>query len=350
MNKQYYTTVLNNKYLSSKIFNIIHEIQKDRYSLKYDDIVDIGWMFRHGHIGLAREKIKNNNSNNTDRQQLYIDPKDLFTIVANTDTELFIHLFEQHKHSAVQYYEPFFYMSNHIKNVEVVKYLYEHGFARDVSKSFNLAEIDYKVLKYYLENGWLKPTLYMITSYAWELHNRSKSARTDLKEIIALMIKNLDKNEKVLPGSNHIISLLLSCPVPGLIETLTPYFAPMLNCISFNVRYSYQQALDTIKEREDFLVNANVDTKSHASQTIYHFKAKMAKLHLLPLILLIGKRGDEFFTAWNALSGRIRVINNRIYYHTQKNFAKKMKDHKVVSSRDVKDITTYISSIAMIEL
>ncbi|KAF2073284.1 hypothetical protein CYY_005413 [Polysphondylium violaceum] len=350
MNKEYYTAVFDNKYLSKKIFSIIHEIQKDRYSLNYDDIVDIGWMFRHGHIGLAREKIKNNNSNNTDRQQLYIDPKDLFTIVANTDTELFIHLFEQHKYSAVLYYELILSSKKHIKNVEVVKYLYEHGFARDVTKSFSLAEIDYEVLKYYLENGWLKPTLTMFITYAFYLNNGSKSARSDLKEIIALMIKYVDdKNELILRGtSRQAISLLLLSPIPGLIESLAPYLDQTLKDKTFNEGLTFQQALDTIKEREDFLVSANVDPNSPASQTIYHFKAKMAKLHLLPLNLLVGKRGDEFFTAWNALSGRIRVINNRIYYHTQKNFAKKMKDQNVPSCRDVEDITIHIADIAAI--
>ncbi|KAF2068199.1 hypothetical protein CYY_010476 [Polysphondylium violaceum] len=127
---KYYRCVFSNLYISTKIFTHVHQIQLNDYSLKYNDIVDAGWMYRNGHIELLKEKINNTNI------KLYVCNKELFSLIANAETCLFIALFERTKNSALgdldnkSAYDDF--LSN-IHNKEVLMYLHKEGHLR----SFN---------------------------------------------------------------------------------------------------------------------------------------------------------------------------------------------------------------------
>ncbi|KAF2073280.1 hypothetical protein CYY_005409 [Polysphondylium violaceum] len=108
-----YRAVFTNIYLATKIYNTVHQIQIDRFPLKYHDIIDVGWMLKYGHVGLVREKIKRN-------EYLY------------------------NKYYALEYYDKGFdVVFEKLVNVDVVKYLFENGYARDLT-----------ILDYINKNNW----------------------------------------------------------------------------------------------------------------------------------------------------------------------------------------------------
>ncbi|KAF2072241.1 hypothetical protein CYY_006441 [Polysphondylium violaceum] len=114
-----YRLVFGNKFLASHIFNIVHQLQINKYPLKYNDIVDVGWMIKYGHVGLAKEKIN-------DHSHLYVSHEDLFSIVANTDTKMFIYLFEKYKYYALQYIDNG--RKSLKENQQVIEYLLNNGY------------------------------------------------------------------------------------------------------------------------------------------------------------------------------------------------------------------------------
>ncbi|KAF2070335.1 hypothetical protein CYY_008352 [Polysphondylium violaceum] len=124
-----YREVFSNRYLTTYIFNKVREIQRDRYPQKYNDIVDVGWMLKYGHVGLAKEKIKN-------KEYTYVEPQDLFSIVANTDTQIFVYMFEKYKYYALRYcgLTKLKEIIGQLKNQQVILYLFENGYARETEK------------------------------------------------------------------------------------------------------------------------------------------------------------------------------------------------------------------------
>ncbi|KAF2078122.1 hypothetical protein CYY_000593 [Polysphondylium violaceum] len=52
-----YRSIFRNVYLSKQIFTHVSVIQQDDNSLKYDDIIEVEWMAKYGHIGLLSDKL-----------------------------------------------------------------------------------------------------------------------------------------------------------------------------------------------------------------------------------------------------------------------------------------------------
>ncbi|KAF2073278.1 hypothetical protein CYY_005407 [Polysphondylium violaceum] len=162
MNINIYRAVFSNVYLSKKIYQTISDRQKPYISLKYDDIFDIGWMIKNGHVGLAREKINNSKcdgyNRNSSIKQLYLNPEDLFTTPSFQDNDLLISLFEKYK----------FHMDpcglycldeekkeKQFKNKVILKYLYDHGYGVDL-RELHINRMDIDIVRYLLEIGWLQ--------------------------------------------------------------------------------------------------------------------------------------------------------------------------------------------------
>ncbi|KAF2070211.1 hypothetical protein CYY_008472 [Polysphondylium violaceum] len=123
MKSEFYQQVFHNLFLSTKIFHQVREIQRDRNGLRYDDIVDVGWMISYGHVGLAKEKINNRDI------QVFVDMEDLFGVVADSDdTEMFISLFERFRVYANQYLFDNYVSIGKIKNTKVIAYLVENKY------------------------------------------------------------------------------------------------------------------------------------------------------------------------------------------------------------------------------
>ncbi|KAF2070661.1 hypothetical protein CYY_008024 [Polysphondylium violaceum] len=334
---QYYQQIFNHKYLSTQIFKHVHQIQCNHYSLKYDEIVDIGWMHKYNHKGLLKEKLNNSNNSNNN---LYIKPKYLFTAIANNDTELFISLFERYKYLTLDYY---LFHSDEIlsilNNIEVVKYLFQRGYARQVYE-IKIDKVDRDIIFFYIDNKWLKPTISIFSQYIRELEQENQTARTDLQDSIQLIVKHLEN-----PNLNHLdFFKLVRYPIPSLIQQLLPLLQQKYHQESLEIESSQLKILiDNIQSQEDELVR----TKESNSVAVVAAKADLFKLMkegLLvdPLISVwcewVVKGDEEFFGLWNRLSKRLRVSSNHIYFNTTTDIDASTSDCQLRRDSSVLDI------------
>ncbi|KAF2072151.1 hypothetical protein CYY_006527 [Polysphondylium violaceum] len=168
MNKDLYQSVFGNIFLSTKVYDHVHQSHADKYPLRYDDIVDVGWMIKYGHVGLLREKIKNNS-------HLYVKPKDLFSIVAKKDTQIFIYLFERYKYYALSSYDVLMkWMLQTMVNNDVIKYLFQNGYAREIDDE-TVSLLDSDLVAWLLEFGHIEPSQQVVNELA--LNRRAKETR-----------------------------------------------------------------------------------------------------------------------------------------------------------------------------
>ncbi|KAF2068521.1 hypothetical protein CYY_010152, partial [Polysphondylium violaceum] len=309
-----YRSVFSNVYLATKIYNTVHQIQIDRFPLKYDDIVDVGWMLKYGHVGLVREKIKRN-------EYLYVKPKHLFSIVANTDTQMFISLFEKNKYYALKYYHTgsgFERVFEKLVNVDVVKYLFQNGYARDLSNlDHHIRLLDIKVLSWLLENQWLKPTpLFLISSKrdALTYHFTSTKDTNYTKEFVDLVAQYTPS--PIQHAEIEVIMRYSLCyskgePCPFIFDSLSPLFVKDPD-IRFQIEYqgpylNYQQACQEIKQRREKRETSeikNSNTITSGSELLLAMKdpafvSDMAVVYKIWISLL--SQGEQvFFDMWNA--------------------------------------------------
>ncbi|KAF2070955.1 hypothetical protein CYY_007728 [Polysphondylium violaceum] len=147
-----YRDVFGNVYLSSLIFKCVHQIQINDFSFKYKDIWGVGWMITYGHIGLLRDKIKN------DANRLYVCVEELFSIIANyKDISIFIALFELHKTAVLQYMqnnENYRQVIDKVRSLKIFSYLHNNGHLRTLETPPALS--DYSIVEYLTKLGYLK--------------------------------------------------------------------------------------------------------------------------------------------------------------------------------------------------
>ncbi|KAF2078126.1 hypothetical protein CYY_000597 [Polysphondylium violaceum] len=342
MNKDLYSRVFNNKYLSTKIFNIIHDVQIDRYSLKYEDIVDIGWMFRNGHLGVAKEKINN-------KQILYIDHGDLFSIVANTDTNLFISLYEQNRYTARGYLvdkkNVILDSSNkkyQLKNKQVIKYLYDREFKDDILEQLVVAKMDPEVIEYLLEIGWFRVSIDLIKR---EFHpSTGYRGLGSPPKVLELLLKNF-RGPIPLKDSIEIIRSNIAFPIPTDLSLLLPLFHPDIR--------------DEIFEQIDFdHVISILDQKNNQQKRINQLKSMIPIVVVESRDILVletyamwsqwTREGgqDSFFNLWNTNVNRIRVRGNHIYYHTKNDLSPLISDEFLIEDTNVVDIGDFLKGLA----
>ncbi|KAF2074176.1 hypothetical protein CYY_004520 [Polysphondylium violaceum] len=350
----YYKQIFSDKYLSTQIFKHVQQIQHNHNSLKYDDIVDIGWMYKHNHRGLLKDKLNNSN------KYLYLDGRDLFTIIANSDTKLFIRLFERYKHSVLKYYYEagLDRVSQELNNIDVVKYLFGGGYGREIRK-IRLDRIDIKVLEYYLKNQWLKPEISIFTEYQEELRRDNQTSRVDLKDKIELIVNYIQPtpNNNLYSGVDQFFSAHIETPIPGLMKSVVHLLDKkdtvqiISQSLNFNQKLTFQQAVDMVQEAEDGLIKLNTanspsGTKTNVRRSFFNYTTLNKRLKRPEgWPSWIESFGQEFTNCWNKSASRIRVSNNEIYYHSRHDIDQTMTNEQLDVDKQVHLLSNPISSL-----
>ncbi|KAF2068554.1 hypothetical protein CYY_010120 [Polysphondylium violaceum] len=349
-----YRSVFGNVYLATKIYNSIHQIQIDRYPLKYDDIIDVGWMLKYGHVGLAREKIKRN-------EYLYVKPKHLFSIVANTDTQMFISLFEKNKYYALGYYDTAFEsMFQNLVNVDVVKYLFQNGYARDLSNLDHLRLLDIKVLSWLLENQWLKPTpLFLISSKRDGLtyiftSTRDTDYTKEFVDLVAQYTPSPIQHAEIEVIMRYTLNYSKGEPCPFIFDSLSLLFVKDPD-IRFQIErgkgpyLNYQQACQEIKQRREkreISEIKNSNTITSCSELLLAmkdpaFESDMAVVFKIWISLL--SQGEQvFYDMWNALASRLIITRHNIYFYQSRDITDDDDEDDLIQNKNTIDISKLI--------
>ncbi|KAF2070207.1 hypothetical protein CYY_008468 [Polysphondylium violaceum] len=302
MNKSLYTQVFSNKYLATKIFNAIHQIQINDFSYKYDDIIDIGWMIKYGHKGLLKEKLKNSNT-------IHVDTIDLFSVVANYDTQLFIKLFQERKESALpEYLENLETIVENISNVEVLSYLFENGHKKELGL-VRILYMDIKVIEYLFANGFLKSSpLLLVDNHQGGRRPKPRYEVIEYsREKIDLVIKYLPEPIISVNDATNIVNFLLVYPVPLVFDMLSPLFQRDIQNRSFGYM-EFEHAKNLIQKAQTYKqTKLNLDDLS--DEYIYQ-QSKDRGARFCSSWLDHGEEGFHFI--WNKVSAQIRFTENSV--------------------------------------
>ncbi|KAF2070656.1 hypothetical protein CYY_008019, partial [Polysphondylium violaceum] len=239
--------------------------------------------------------------------------------------------------------------SHQLNNIDVVKYLFDRGYGRDIT-SINLVRIDINLLEYYLENHWLDASILIFIEYKAELEISNKMSRIDLKDKIELIVKYI---ESIDPEDlSQLFENMIERPIPSLIKPLYHLLEKLdalhmaNNVLQAESSMTLEQARNSVQEEEDRLVafansmssnndnnNNNISVQKYKCLTMIQEKLA-ARKSLWPT--WINNQGQEFIKSWQQ-SSRIKVTTQNIYY----SFLKDGKDHQTLS-RHHKDIASII--------
>ncbi|KAF2073281.1 hypothetical protein CYY_005410 [Polysphondylium violaceum] len=305
-----YRAVFSNRYLATKIYNAVHQIQIDRSPLKYDDIVDVCWMLKYGHVGLVREKIKRN-------EYLYVKPKHLFSIVANTDTQMFIYLFEKNKYYALEYYDRYYQdIFLLLENPDVVRYLFQNGYARDLSHMVQPQYLDIKVLSCLLENQWIKPTpTFLVKDYNGMISTTvSTNYKKEYVDLVAKYTPSPIQHADIQVIMKHILD---HEPGDFLFDALSPLFVK-------DPDTGYQQTLEILnkrrKQREVENTKKDYNINSTIGELLAECNMNINEECCYQLWRSCISQGDQaFFVMWKSLPSRI-VVSNDAVFHLARDF------------------------------
>ncbi|KAF2075711.1 hypothetical protein CYY_002953 [Polysphondylium violaceum] len=296
-----YQSVFNNVYLSSKIFATVHQIQRYRNSLKYDDITKVKWMYENNHICLLREKINRN-------IELHVDHRHLYGKIANTHPDIFIQLFESNRDRAVELIE---YGMHTIENAEVIKYLVERGFGVEtvIDRFEKLYKIELQAIQYLLENKLCPPPNFRLLLAFGDMrpiYNPTKARET--KEKIEFVIQNVLQLPLTFQDSRSIVKSLLSDPTPLVFDAIEPLLDLGVENILYyhsrkNIYCSYREAVEDIRLVESEIFGGE---KSVVERSDY-------PPHLKEWYACVGKDEQEFINTWNSLE-HIIVVDDDIVF------------------------------------
>jgi len=223
-----YRQVFQNIVIAKEIFKQVREIQLEfsNNSFKYEDIDSVNWMIENGHIGLLRDKfkfIKNNNS--TQGLVLDIHPYHLSKRVGNIDTQMFIYLFEHDKSLTLLQYQNLVNLRiKSIRNIEVVKYLFENDYGSTLElDKIKISKLNIDVLQYLLDNKWIEPSdpLSLLENILSKFDLKDYKSPNKVKEMIEFVTKPIPR---LISKKNvyRILCALIEHPVPHAFEALSP--------------------------------------------------------------------------------------------------------------------------------
>ncbi|KAF2073275.1 hypothetical protein CYY_005404 [Polysphondylium violaceum] len=335
-----YRDVFRNLFLSTKIFNTISEIQRDRYSLKYNDIVDLGWMIRNGHVALAKEKLNGN-------RELYISPKDIFDVVADKYPEMFVVIFERFKYIALEYYQcnPLGIIEQQ-KNIDIVRYLYENGYG-PVELHLEICEMDVGVVEWLVVNGWLKitPKLLAASTFCMKLDQENYRYEKEMNELI---VKHIEKPISV-DGAKCLILGLFRNPYSGLLSSVLPLFDPRVKdevsteglsfgeiiklILDSDRKEAERDAFDSVQHRQD------IRFKDPTLEHLYH------RWHAW-----VGQGDHAFYELWETYADRITVTPDRLlFFMTVQDVDCRTQDHLLPIGGYLQTLLCLTANIKLIE-
>ncbi|KAF2074177.1 hypothetical protein CYY_004521 [Polysphondylium violaceum] len=316
-------------------------------------------MYKHNHIGLLKEKLNSN-------KHLYIDPLDLFTTIANSDTELFITLFQRYKYSVLKYYYEigFSDIIRKLNNIDVVRYLFESGYGKEI-RSISFDSIDINLLEYYLENQWLKASIDIFTDYQEQLRETNRTARIDLKDKIELVVKYIESNpDNLYQHPEQLFGTSINIPVPSLIRSIY-HLLPDNDDVhivdethtnhqffSTEEPVTFQRAVNKVQESEDILVRlktaaATSSNDDNVRLNFYKYSMMLDELVKPPSWpKWFDRRGQEFIRCWQQSSRRFKVSTHYLFYHfLEQEIDQTLTDEQLRNTDCVMDMGTAISSM-----
>ncbi|KAF2070477.1 hypothetical protein CYY_008202 [Polysphondylium violaceum] len=348
MNNSFYKSVFNNIYLSTKIFNIVHRLQLDKNSFKYEDIVDIGWMIKYDHLGLLREKI--NNKSNNRQQHLFIEKKDIF-LLSNTDTELFIKVFQENKDYVLMYFDSLKASQGfaEIKNVNVVRFLFENGCITQKDMEIiikNLLNVDIKVLEFLLENGMKCDPMLLLDNIKTRWLNLRVAREVihvqDIKNKVQLLVKYMQSPISI-NNTQRLVQYILDQKILFVLESLSTLFdSPAVQELEFKGSLKNITMEDVV-----FLINEmeGCAVKKQDKIIVGRYPNVDLKLDIWYSCTSV----PELIDLLDQMSSKIRVTTNTMYFNPTGNISPQTNSYELsraCTGDNILDLAKHIIPLA----
>ncbi|KAF2068159.1 hypothetical protein CYY_010516, partial [Polysphondylium violaceum] len=218
MTDHLYRSIFRNVYLSKQIFTHVSVIQQDDNSLKYDDIIEVEWMNKYGHIGLLSDKLHRG-------AELFHEKLGDFSVfksLVEKDFEGFKIFYQRfYKYNTFiqedSYHFSSFMLVIDTGNLEAVKWMIENDYAHQVSwSSFDMYSEtkNPEILRYLVANGWCKVDFNLF--WANDLYRFS-----DKPAFLQVMIDFAPKPIPHKHVQDIVNSLLKHCPNQSVLDTLS---------------------------------------------------------------------------------------------------------------------------------
>ncbi|KAF2069151.1 hypothetical protein CYY_009529 [Polysphondylium violaceum] len=206
---QLYRSIFNSLVLSKRIYSLVHEVQYNHNSLRYNDIVDVKWMIKYNHTKLLRDKVQ--------RDCLLLNHGKSIHRLVNKDIELFKTIIMKYK--CCTWDQEMFTKIIGTNNYEAVKWVCEMGFGVELDDEhmmFN-EKSDPKILDYLLGKSLYKVTFDSVVKIYQSTYSKFTLPILDV-------FKQYTPTPIVKWQADMIVNVLLKVPIPNLFMTLSPLF------------------------------------------------------------------------------------------------------------------------------
>ncbi|KAF2068390.1 hypothetical protein CYY_010282, partial [Polysphondylium violaceum] len=284
MTDHLYRSIFRNVYLSKQIFTHVSVIQQDDNSLKYDDIIEVEWMNKYGHIGLLSDKLHRGAELFHEKSRDF----SVFKALVEKDFEGFKIFYQRfYKYNTFTQEDSYSSFMQVIStgNLEAVKWMIENDYVHQVSwhSLYKYSETENpEILRYLVVNGWFKVDFDLF----WGNNLRRFSNKPAFLQVM------IDLAPKPIPHKHVqdiVNSLLESSPNQSVLDILSPLipdgFKIETKRDKFNVRdqsvipaYQYIIARNLVDPHTQSLIQANIDRMDILSRKINEFFGQLETL------------------------------------------------------------------------
>ncbi|KAF2070147.1 hypothetical protein CYY_008532 [Polysphondylium violaceum] len=346
-----YRELFNNIFLSKEIFKHVHQIQMDQFhhSFKYNEIVDVAWMLKNGHVKLLLDKI-NNNKRNQQQQLLYVSSNLFSTLSPYIDIETFVYLFEKNKYKQLVSYFSSSERKMDKSQLEKIKYMYENGYGKEIDvKDFDILDTDISVFEYLVEKKRFQPMdplvllEKIVLDFQFDHFKSMEKTRQLVNDIIDVIFKHIPSVPISIENAKHVINTLIDNPTRDGIKKLIK--SSFRGPVESNPIYK-RVCEKTLNQQESFkrqLAQQNYSPGLQSFDSLFNKKAAKYWRSWAE------KGEDEFFCLWEKYQSRIRVEYGHIRFHTtQKNFDGHYDWDQSFLYRREDDIAQCIEKVALV--
>ncbi|KAF2070146.1 hypothetical protein CYY_008531 [Polysphondylium violaceum] len=341
-----FKSIFLNKYLREKIYDCLRNNKVAAISYKYEDIVDVDWMLKNKHLGLLKEKLK--------RGFILSDSvhlsSSLFSFIANTDTQLFLMLFQKNKYEHIEYWDTNINkIVSHLQNLEVLEYMYTHGYARELFH-LQLDEINFSIIKYLVDKRWYTVTASSLINYFHYKNHWSENS----KQIMDLIVENIPCPLS-LEQEAQITRILSRYRSTTFFEALSPLVTDTIEPNHKRIKVDNQPAVNfnDIKEiLEKYpapisIQDARLILSNNSNHSILYSDTE-SLFQLLDRGLVLDEKcfadsikvsnNQVFFDLWKRFENKIRVTFTSIYFTLKDQDISNYSDKKLKRDPFIKDI------------
>ncbi|KAF2077072.1 hypothetical protein CYY_001639 [Polysphondylium violaceum] len=287
MTDQLYRSIFSNVYIAKQIFTQVSVIQQYDNSLKYDDIIQVEWMNKYGHIGLLSDKLHRGAALFHEKSRDF----SVFKALVEKDFDAFKIFYQRfYKYNTFiqednNYYSSFEQVVN-TGHLEAVKWMCENGYSHQVKSWYRLDRSNQtkgpEIVRYLVSNGWFRVDFNLF----WANDLNSLSNKPGFLQVM------IDLAPKPIPRKqvqDIVNSLLEICPSQSVLDTLSPLIPDGLKIETqrdrFNVSdqaiipvYQYIITRNLVDPHTLSLIQANLDRMDILSRKIKEFKGQLETL------------------------------------------------------------------------